>query len=189
MKCLLFLLTICTFFANASTRKIESISYRSNQGATVVLIQLTDGSVWKWCPDLYSENLLRRWSEGDEILIQAINHPGFGLKNLNKPYYNPIVALTFNSYLLYPSVTSIDNCYGVIELSDGNKWQILYDFNKRTLLHWSKGDRIITVRGIQNNYELINLDIPHENRSQIERVMEVAPFDPDVKLPPCYIES
>lgn len=187
---LLILLIFLSFSLFADTvRKIESITYRSQQGATIALIQLTDGSIWKWSPDLYSENLLRRWAEGDEILIQAINHPGFSLKNLNKPHFNPIVALSFNSYLLYPTVVSCDNCHGVIELSDGAKWEILYDFNKRTLHHWSAGDRIVAVKGIQGNYELLNLDIPHENRCQIERLMEVTPFDPNIQLPPCIEEE
>lgn len=75
MKHFLLTLLLSTHLFSAHTRTIESISYRSNQGATIALIQLTDGSVWKWSPDLYSENLLRRWNEGDQILIQAINHP------------------------------------------------------------------------------------------------------------------
>lgn len=190
MKWLLPLLFLSSLiFAEITPRKIESITYRSQQGATIALIQLTDGSIWKWSPDPYSENLLRRWEEGDEILIQSINHSGFGLKNLNKPHYSPIVSLSFNSYLLYPTFVGRDHCYGLIYLSDGTQWQILYDFNKRTLHHWSHGDRIIAVKGIQNNYELINLDIPHENRCQIERFMEVTPFDQDIPVPPCIEEE
>lgn len=172
-------LTLILFFSSvifANDREIESITYRSQAGATVALIQLNDGSVWKWSPDLYSENLLRRWEEGDKVLIQAINHPGFGLKNLSKPHYTPIVSLSFNSYPLYPTVEKCDNSYGVLELSDGTQWEILYDFNIRTLHHWTPGDRIIAVKGIQDNFELINLDIPHENRGQIERFMEVTPL-------------
>lgn len=163
---------------NAATRKIVSISYRSNnQGDTVALIQLSDGSVWKWAPDFYSENLLRCWDKGDEVLIQAINHPGYGMKNLSKPHYNPIVTLTFNSYPLYPTIVATDTQNGMIELSDKTKWNILYDFNKRTLVYWAAGDRILAVKGVQNNFELINLDIPYENRCQIERFMEVCPSE------------
>lgn len=184
LKLILALLLTIPFFGQED-RYIESITYRSNHGATLALIQLTDGSIWKWYPDQYTENLLRRWEEGDQVLINAVYHPGLSLKNLDKPHYTPIVALTFNSYLLYPTVEKSDNCHGTITLSDKSKWQIVYDFNKRTLFHWAKGDRIIVVRGIQNNYELINLDIPHENRAQIERTMEVAPCDPNIELPPC----
>ncbi|MDN3505754.1 MAG: hypothetical protein P0S96_00805 [Simkaniaceae bacterium] len=174
MKYLAFFLCVLSSLS-AFDREIESITYRSQAGATISLIQLNDGSVWKWSPDLYSENLLRRWEVGDRVLIQAINHPGFGLKNLDKPHYTPIVSLSFNSYPLYPTVKKCDNSYGVLELSDGTKWEILYDFNIRTLHHWTTGDRIIAVKGIQDNFELINLDIPHENRGQIERFMEVTP--------------
>jgi len=171
---ILFILFSSLVFA--SEREIETITYRSQAGTTIALIQLNDGSIWKWSPDLYSENFLRRWEEGDKVLVQAINHPGFGLKNLSKPHYTPIVSLSFNSYTLYPTVENCDDSYGVLELSDGTKWEILYDFNIRTLHHWSSGDRIIAVKGIQDNFELINLDIPHENRCQIERFMEVTPI-------------
>jgi len=191
MKLLLILFTFCSFvFANSPERRtIESISYRSRSGATVALIELSDGSVWKWLPDDYSENLLRRWKEGDEIIIQALNHPGFALKNLAKNHYTPTVALTYNSYPLFPTVRMSDSCNGVIDLSDGTRWQILYDFNKRTLHHWEPGDRIITVLGLQNNFELINLDIPYENRGKIERVMEVIAYDPNAILPECVDEE
>lgn len=157
------------------SRTVESISYRSYQGATIALVTLTDQSTWKWIPDLYSENYLRKWKEGDEIIIRVTNHPGFALQNLNQPHYTPIVALSFHSYLLYPYIANYED--GVIELSDGSQWDLIYDFNKRTLCHWSIGDRIIPVQGIQNNFELINLDIPYENRCQIERFIEVIPYD------------
>lgn len=187
MKYFLFLISVsCSLLAApkvnqeailiATTRKIVSITYRSNaQGDTVGLLQLTDGSIWKWVPDAYSENLLRCWDKGDEVLIQAINHPGYGIKNLSKPHYSPVVTLSFNSYPLYPTIVASDTQNGVIELSDKTRWNILYDFNKRTLFHWAVGDRVLAVKGVQNNFELINLDIPYENRAQIERFMEVAP--------------
>ena len=83
-------------------RRIDSIDYRSQQAMTIALIKLSDGSIWKWLPDAYSENLLRKWSQGDEIIIRVFNQPGFVLQNLSKPHYLPTVALTFNSYLLFP---------------------------------------------------------------------------------------
>jgi hypothetical protein len=171
---LLFLLPILLI---ASERKLESISYRSQAGTTIALIELDDGSIWKWTPDSFSENLLRRWETGDRILIEAINHQGFGLHNLDRPHYIPTVSLNFNSYLLYPTLRKADGAFGTLELSDGTKWEVLYDFNLRTLQHWTSGDRIIAVEGLQGNFELLNLDIPHGNRGQIERYMEVLPVD------------
>jgi hypothetical protein len=159
-----------------TTRTLASISYRSLNGSTVALITLTDQSTWKWIPDLYSENLLRKWKEGDPIIVSVTNHPGFALQNTSQPHYMPIVALSFHSYLLYPYIVGYED--EVIELSDGTQWDLIYDFNKRTLCHWSFGDRIIPVQGSQNNFELINLDIPYENRCQIERFVEVIPYDP-----------
>ncbi|NGX37429.1 MAG: hypothetical protein K1000chlam2_00585 [Chlamydiae bacterium] len=179
---LLILLTSIVSAENKLARKIESISYRSQLGATVALITLTDGSVWKWTPDTYSENLLRKWTEGDEVTIRVIHHPGFVLQNLTKPHYTPTVALTFNSYLLFPSLAKCYNGDGIIELSDGSKWELLYDFNLRTLHHWTLGDRIIPVKGSQGNFELINLDIPFESRSCIERYIEVFPHSPSVAV-------
>lgn len=175
---LLLLVTSLSLFANAPSRKIQSISYRSNYGATIALIQLSDGSIWEWCPDIYSVNLLRNWSPGDEILIQVTNHSGFAMKNLNNTHYIPKVALSFNSYPLFPTVIASDSANGAIQLSDGTHWRIQFDFNKKTLLHWIPGDRIIAVKGVKNNYELINIDIPYDesNRCQIERFMEVAPY-------------
>lgn len=159
-------------------RTVQSIDYRSQSGATVVLITLSDGSIWKWLPDPYSENLLRKWTAGDPIIIQAVNHPGFFLQNLTKPLYIPPVALSFNSYLLFPSIENYEKELDRITLSDGSQWELVYDFNKRTLYHWAKEDRIIPVKGIHNNYELINIDVPFENRGQIERCIEVLPVTP-----------
>ena len=177
MKWIFALIFFLPFFLSsdeAFSRKIDSIDYRSQQGKTIALIKLSDGSLWKWFPDTFSENMLRKWEQGDEIIIRILNQPGFLLQNLGKPHYNPSVALSFNSYPIFPSITQYEN--GVIELSNGTKWQLLYDFNKRTLYHWAIGDRIIPVKGINYNFELINLDIPPENRSQIERFIEVEPF-------------
>jgi len=160
-------------------RTLESIDYRTQAGNTIVLITLSDGSVWKWSPDHFSENLLRKWTAGDPIIVQAVNHPGFLLQNLTNPLYIPTVALSFNSYPLYPSIKNYDCIQDIITLSDGTKWVLVFDFNKRTLHHWAQEDRIVPVKGISNNYELINLDVPFDNRSQIERVVEVFPYVPN----------
>ena len=171
----LFLTSILTAETNL-TRKIESINYRSQVGSTIALITLTDGSVWKWTPDIFSENLLRKWTEGDEVTIRVINHPGYILQNLSKPHYTPTVALTFNSYQLFPSLAKCENGDGIIELSDGSQWELIYDFNLRTLHYWAIGDRIIPVKGSQGNFALINLAIPFETRCYIERYIEVLPY-------------
>jgi len=171
-----WMLTTLLFFStflkadDSFLRTIDSITYRSQMGATVALIKLSDESIWKWMPDMYSENLLRTWSEGDEILIRACNHPGLSLQNLSRPHYCPLVALSFHSYPLFPTIESIDDT--TLLLSDGTEWEIEFDFNKRTLNYWSVGDRIIPVRGIHRNLELINLDIPYENKAQVERSIQ-----------------
>lgn len=163
-------------------RTIESISYRSQQGNTIALIKLSDDSVWKWIPDTYSENLLRKWAYGDPVVIKTTNHPGFILHNLTHPVYSPTVSLTFNSYLLFPSLEQFDLENRLLTLSDGTEWEILFDFNKRTLHHWATGDRIIPVEGEHGNFELINLDIPHQNRAQIERNIQVGPLAPPEEM-------
>jgi len=159
---------------DAVIKKLDSITYRSQIGTTIALIKLSDDSVWKWIPDAYSENLLRKWSEGDEVIVSVVNHPGFILQNLSKPHYIPTVALSFNSYPLFPCIENFSENNTVIELSDGSKWELLYDFNKRTLFHWSVNDRVIPVKGMHDYFQLINLDIPHENRCLIERNVQVA---------------
>lgn len=178
MKKILIALLLLTSLLSAQEpleRQLQSIDYRTQGGTTIVLITLSDGSIWKWTPDIYSENLLRKWAEGDPIIIQAVNHPGFILQNLSKPHYEPPVALSFNSYLLFPSIVSYEKDLDLITLSDGSQWELVYDFNKRTLYHWELSDRIIPVQGVHNNFELINIDVPFENRSQIERCIEVLP--------------
>lgn len=178
MKKILITLLLLTSLLSADVpleRHLQSIDYRTQAGTTIVLITLSDGSIWKWTPDIYSENLLRKWTEGDPIIIQAVNHPGFILQNLSKPHYEPPVALSFNSYLLFPSIVSYEKDLDLIILSDGSQWELVYDFNKRTLYHWELSDRIIPVKGVHNNFELINIDVPFENRSQIERCIEVLP--------------
>ncbi len=175
-----FLLLLILFAAPLTAakpveKKLDSISYRSQAGATVALITLSDESVWKWTPDIYSENLLRKWTKGDTIIIQVGNHPGFLLENPSTPHYTPLVALSFSSYPLYPTLKKYDKQSSSIELSDGSQWVLLHSFNKRTLHHWAEEDQIIPVKGTHGNYELINLDIPYENRSQIERCIEVVP--------------
>ncbi len=173
---LLFLLSVTTLQANdLLIRKIDNISYRSLNGATIGLIKLTDGSVWKWLPDMYSETLLRNWAEGDKIVIEVANCPGFILNNLSKPHFSPMVALSFNSYTIFPAISRYDKENNSIVLNDGSKWELIDGFNKRTLYHWTAGDRVIPVRGPYENYQLINLDIPFENQAQIERHVEVSP--------------
>jgi len=181
MKKILSLLLLTTILTAAIPleRKLQSVDYRTQSGATIVLITLNDGSIWKWIPDHFSENLLRKWTEGDPIVIQAVNHPGFLLQNLAKPLFTPTVALSFNSYPLYPSIKDYDTDLDLITLSDGTKWTLVFDFNKRTLHHWAQDDRIVPVKGANNNYELINLDVPFDNRSQIERFVEVLPLEPE----------
>ena len=173
MKTLLTFLLFTQLLSANIVRKIESISYRSQVGNTIALIKLTDESVWKWVPDTYSENMLRNWKDGDEVYIHVGNHPGFALQNKTKPLYSPIVALSFNSYTLYPSLKKYITDENTIHLSDNTRWEVLYDFHKRNLVYWNIGDRIIPVKGPNDSYELINLDIPYENRSQIERSIEV----------------
>jgi len=175
-RILFFFIFITTLQAQPIVKRtIESITYRSQVGSLVCSIKLSDGSTWKWIPDIYSENLLRKWSEEDEVIIRIHNnHPGFLLHNLSKPHYTPTVALNFNSYSLFPYITKLLCEDYLVELSDGSKWEVVYDFNKRTLCHWAVGDRIICVQGIHDDFELINLDIPCENRCQIERNMQVA---------------
>lgn len=180
MKKILGLLILFTTLLKAEApleRRLESVDYRTQGGNTVVLITLSDNSVWKWIPDHYSENLLRKWVKGDQIIIQAVNHPGFLLQNLSKPHFTPPVALSFNSYLLFPTIEGYDYTSDTITLSDGSRWELIYDFNKRTLHHWALADRIIPVKGIHDNYELINIDLPYENRGQIERYVEVVPSE------------
>lgn len=177
MKIFLFLITCLSSIACGNVackpRTIESISYHSQGGKTLVLINLSDNSVWKWSPDFYSENMLRKWQTGDEILIHANYKPGFILKNLQNSYYSPQVCLTFNSYLLYPFIESIKG--KTIYLSDGSIWEYIFEFNRRTLRYWQIGDRIIPVLGEVENFQLINMDVPFDNRSQIERYIEVFP--------------
>lgn len=177
-KLLLLLLPILLTAASPVERTLQSIDYRTSGGNTVVLITLSDGSIWKWIPDNFSENLLRKWAEGDPIIIQAVNHPGFLLQNLARPLFIPTVALSFNSYPLYPSIKDYNSKLDLITLSDGSQWVLVFDFNKRTLHHWAQDDRVVPVKGIGNNFELINLDIPYDNRSQIERIIEVFPYEP-----------
>jgi len=176
MKFLLFIILTTTFFAAPLQRNIEDIAYRSHNGATICLIKLSDGSVWKWTPDAFSENFLRTWNNGDPILIEAVNQPGFILHNLAKPHYSPQVALTFSSYTVYPSLRSYTATDLFVELDDGSTWELLDTYNKRTLTQWAQGDRIIPVKGSHDSYQLINLDIPYENRSHIERHIEVFPY-------------
>lgn len=176
MKKLLILtlvLSLKLYSDDSLVRTIESISYRSQQGNTIALIELSDTSVWKWIPDTYSENLLRKWEHGDEVIVKTINHPGFILQNLSKPLYSPTVSLTFNSYLIFPSIENYDEKNYSLNLSDGTQWNLVFDFNQRTLHHWSYGDRIIPVQEENGVFELINLDIPHENRTKIERSVQV----------------
>ena len=161
-------------------RTLEEIDYRSRSGETIALIKLSDGSIWKWTPDFYSENFLRKWTKGDPIIVQTVNHPGFILQNLSHPHYTPAVALSFQSYLLFPSIKGYETQHDIVTLSDGSEWQLIYDFNKRTLYHWSIDDRIIPVKGVHENYELVNIDVPYENRSQIERCIEVLPLSPNI---------
>ncbi len=175
-KILFLLLTTLLTAAIPIERKLQSVDYRAQSGSTIVLITLNDGSIWKWTPDHFSENLLRKWTEGDPILIQAVNQPGFLLQNLAKPLYTPNVALSFNSYPLYPSIKEYNSDIDLITLSDGTQWVLVFDFNKRTLHHWAQEDRIVPVKGANNNYELINLDVPFDNRCQIERFVEVLPY-------------
>lgn len=161
-------------------RYIDSITYHSQQGATIALIKLSDESVWKWSPDFYSENQLRRWQEGDEITILTDCHPGLRLQNRSHPHYLPHVALTFNSYLLFPSLIEVNK--ERILLSDGTVWEYVYEFNRRTLRNWELGDRIIPVKGVKENFQLINIDIPYDNQIQIERYIEVEPISPECTL-------
>lgn len=174
----LFVLLTTTLFSSPYVRTIDSISYKSQGGSTLVLIQLSDSSSWKWTPDAYSENLLRKWQKGDQIVIKTVNHPGFILQNLASPLYTPTVCLSYNSYNLYPYIEEIDLREDHITLSDGSKWELVYDFNKRTLVHWSVGDRIIPVVGEADNQELINLDIPFDNRCQVERSIQIIACEP-----------
>lgn len=178
LACIFLFLTSFLSAQDPVTRTLDSIAYRSQLGSTVGLIKLSDGSIWKWSPDTYSENLLRKWAEGDEIVIRAINQPGFILQNLKKPHFSPTVALSFNSYPLFPYIEQFDEESKVILLSDGSLWELLYDFNIRTLVHWAIGDRIIAVRGASTNFELINLDIPYEKRNPIERNVQVTRYIP-----------
>jgi hypothetical protein len=184
MKRILLLIITLSLIIDAkiacSPRLIESVTYHRQSGQTIAFIKLTDESIWKWSPDFYSENMLRKWQQGDEILIQANCKPGLLLKNLHQPHYIPQVALTFDSYLVFPSIESIEN--KTISLSDGSVWELLFEFNRRTLRHWSIGDRIIPVRGEIENFQLIDIDIPFDNRAKIERYIEVLP-KPGVCLP------
>lgn len=180
MKYLLFVVFfVTTIFGFSNTiRKIESINYRAQGGEIIASIKLSDGSIWIWTPDTFSSNLLRSWKEGDEVTISTSNHPGYVLYNLSKPRYQPTVSLSFQSYTLFPYITNISPDRTIIELNDGSSWRLLYEFNLRTTYHWSRGDRMITTKGTRQNYELINLDIPFENRLSIERSIQVE------KLPP-----
>lgn len=155
------------------TRVLEKITYKEVSDGVRAEIRLSDGSVWKWTPLPYDENLLRKWMKGDEIFIKTLNHPGIALQNLKQPHYIPIVSISFDSYTMYPFIEEIgEECRSLI-LCDGSEWEPIFGFNVRTLHYWSLGDRVIPVRGLNGEYELINLDIPHENRGQIERTIQV----------------
>lgn len=181
MKHLISFLLIC--FATTcgfcqENRKIDSIIYRSQGIDMIATIKLSDESMWTWVPDPCSVNLLRTWKAGDEIIIELGNHPGFILHNISKPRYQPIVSLCFQSYNLFPSITKLALDGTFIELSDESSWQLLYEFNLRTLKYWSEGDHIIVTKGIRDNYELINLDISCNNRLCIERSIQVEKRSP-----------
>lgn len=176
----MFAFFLCTvsvsLFGHASyERTISSINYQASPTGTMVAqIKLSDGSLWKWSPDAYSENLLRKWAEGDQIIVRTANHPGFILHNVERPHYMPIVSLNFNSYALFPSIVEISKDRSDITLSDGSHWELIYAFNQKALCEWTPGDRVIAVKGYQHTFDLINLDIPYENRCMIERSIQVA---------------
>lgn len=163
--------------SSISKRTIEKIDYRTQSGSTIVLIKLSDGSTWKWMPDKFSENFLRSWSSGDQVIIGVSNQPGFTLQNISNIRYIPTVVLTFNSYTIYPQISQLNETKKLVELSDGSKWRLLYDFNLRELSRWALGDRVIPVSGIKDNFELINIDIPHQNNSQMNRHLQFILID------------
>jgi len=171
---LLCILSTSLFGSEEYERTLESITYRSQAGMMVALIKLSDDSVWKWAPDAYSENLLRKWAEGDRIVIRTANHPGFILQNLERPHYMPTVSSSFNSYPLFPAIVDISSNRSEVTLTDGSKWELIYAFNQKALCEWTQGDRVVPVKGFQHTYDLINLDIPYENRCMIERSVQVA---------------
>jgi len=187
-----FLLSIFTMTLSADCefeRTVESISYNAQTGNTVGQIKLSDGSTWKWTPDAYSENLLRKWTEGDQIIIRMGNHPGFILQNLQRPHYMPVVSLNFDSYLIFPCIESLGDMGKSIALSDGSEWELVYDFDLRSLTQWAIGDRVIPMKGFQETFELINLDIPFENHRFVERNIQVAQSKCPLPAPPALDEE
>lgn len=173
---LFFCLMFVTAHAAESYKKtFEKVEYISVGGKQIGKIRLSDGSVWKWTPEIYVENYLRNWMPGDEILIRNINHAGFALYNFSQPRYEPIVSLSSESFakLLKISVISEDNLF--LKLSDGSEWQLSLDFQRPIVHEWQVGDIVIPTKAVPNGYLLINVDVPYESHGYNRRQVNVYP--------------
>lgn len=164
--------------ADSLVRTIKELRYEFDSAHSQVLISLSDGSVWHWYPELYTETLLSNWEKGDEVTIHASQHAGFVLHNLSKTHYTPRVALDYECCTLFPTIEKIERDGFILELSDGSRWELVYDFSRKSFLHWQEGDRVIPVKGNLENFELINLNIPYDSRPFIERALQVEQIKP-----------
>lgn len=163
------LLSLFLFIAVANAQQIDHVEYIHTvkdihyQG-DYVQIELNDGSIWHWDAREMGEHLLRKWEKGDEVWLRDGDKPGFLLYNPSKPRFTPLVKLVKGSigHLLEIDELSMDGSF--IALSDGSQWKILYDFQNAITRQWEIGDLIFPTKYGRDDYELINIDIPHDSR-------------------------
>ncbi|NGX45971.1 MAG: hypothetical protein K940chlam2_01152 [Chlamydiae bacterium] len=175
----LLLFLCCQLSADPMCKKIESIKYSREDNNLMATIILSDGTSWRWAPDIYSEGLLIDWQLGDEVVLQQIDHPGFALHNLTHPRYAPIVALRLESLKKLATVASIEG--GVVKLNDETLWQPAYATQESFLKSWRVGDRILITKSLGMDRELINVNIPYTSRCVDMRTLAVWPYFPPVE--------
>lgn len=171
MKKAFFLILILTSFVYAKQielvpyiHTIKDIQYKEDGALVFVLIELSNGSVWKWIPAEYSEHLLRKWEKGDEVWLRDSDHPGFMLYNPSKPRFSPLVTLVTKSQSHLLEIDELATDGSFLVLSDGSNWRLQYDFQNVIMRQWQIGDLIFPTKYGREDYELINLDIPHDPR-------------------------
>lgn len=169
------ILLSCQLIGNPMCKKIESMDTTQNE----VLIALSDGTTWRWATDIYSETFLQSWEEGDEVIIQQVDHPGLALHNLSHPRYAPLVAIHPSSLETLLQVADIED--GFVTLDDETSWQPAYHSQDFFLRYWQVGDRILITKSLGNDRELINMDLPYTSRSIDMRALAVWPYTPPVE--------
>ena len=181
MKTIALLITLLStaLLANPMCKKVESINYQTDQCHLMAMINLSDGTSWRWAPDIYSETLIRDWKEGDEVVVQQIDHPGLALHNLARPRFSPIVALSADSLEILPVIAAIED--GVIMLEDESLWQPVYHSQEFFLKYWLPGDRVLVTKSLGMDRELINLSIPYASRGADMRTLAVWPYLPPIE--------